>query len=127
MTSAVQNYSHAINIGIWVLRVLLGLAFLFAGYIKLIGKPHMIAEFDTLGLGQWFRYFTGAVELIGGLVILIPRISVFGAVLLLIIDIGAFVAQVTILHMGWIHCVVVGALLALLIYLEPSALLAFTG
>jgi hypothetical protein len=87
----------------------------------------MIAEFNTVGLGQWFRYFTGSLELIGGLAVLIPRISVFGAILLLIVDFGAFIAQVTILHMGWMHCVVIAILLGLLIYLQPSALLAFTG
>lgn len=127
MASTIPNYSQALNIGIWVLRVLLGLAFLFASYIKLSSRPRMIAEFDTIGFGQWFRYFTGALELIGGLAILVPRISVFGAILLLIVDLGAFVAQVTILHMGWIHCVVIAILLGLLIYLQPSALLAFTG
>jgi putative oxidoreductase len=127
MASTIQNYSQSMNIGIWVLRVLLGLAFLFASYIKLSSRPRMIAEFDTIGFGQWFRYFTGALELIGGLAILVPRISVFGAILLLIVDLGAFVAQVTILHMGWIHCVVIAVLLGLLIYLQPSAALAFTA
>jgi len=53
------------NIGIWALRVLVDLGFVFAGYIKLVGKPRMIAEFKTVGLGQWFRYFTGTFELIG--------------------------------------------------------------
>lgn len=127
MASTIQNYSQSMNIGIWILRVLLGLAFLFASYIKLSSRPRMIAEFDTIGFGQWFRYFTGALELIGGLAILVPRISVFGAILLLIVDLGAFVAQVTILHMGWIHCVVIAVLLGLLIYLQPSAALAFTA
>ena len=127
MASTLQDYSHATNIGIWALRILLGLAFIFAGYIKLSGKQRMIAEFNAVGLGQWFRYFTGSLELIGGLAVLIPRISVFGAILLLIVDFGAFIAQVTILHMGWMHCVVIAILLGLLIYLQPSALLAFTG
>jgi putative oxidoreductase len=127
MTSVLQNYSQAVHIGVWVLRVLLGLAFIFAAYIKLIGKPHMITEFETVGLGQWFRYFTGALEVIGAVAVLTPSISVFGAILLLIVTLGAFVAQVAILHMGWIHCVVLAILLGLLIYLQFPALIAFKG
>ena len=127
MTSTIENHSRATNIGIWVLRVLLGLAFLFFSFMKLSGQPNMVAEFDIVGLGQWFRYFTGALELVGGLAVLVPRFSVLGAILLLLVDLGAFVAQVAILHMDWIHCVVIAALLGLLIYLQRSALRAFAG
>jgi putative oxidoreductase len=78
----------------------------------------MVAEFDTIGLGQWFRYLTGLLEVIGGIGILLPSVSVFAAILLLIIDAGAFVAQVAVLHMDWIHTIVVGAILATVIYLQ---------
>ena len=33
----------------------------------------MVAEFDKLGFGQWFRVFTGVIELIGAFVLLAPR------------------------------------------------------
>lgn len=105
-------------VGIWTLRVLLGAAFLFFSLMKLSSQPNMVAEFETVGLGQWFRYCTGALELIGGAALLFPRTSTPGAILLLAVDIGAFVAQVTILHVDWIHCVVIGALLLALIYLQ---------
>jgi uncharacterized membrane protein YphA (DoxX/SURF4 family) len=127
MTSTTQNHNRATNIGISTLRVLLGSAFLFFSFMKLSGHPNMVAEFDIVGLGQWFRYFTGALELVGGLAVLVPRVSVLGAILLLLVDLGAFVAQVAILHMDWIHCVVIAALLGLLIYLQRSALRAFAG
>src|SRR2546430_2861644 len=29
--------------------------------------------FDRIGLGQWFRYFTGALQVTGALLVLIPR------------------------------------------------------
>lgn len=115
------------NIGIWVLRVLLGLAFLLASYMKLSGQPRMVAEFDVVGLGQWFRHFTATLELIGGLAILVPRTSVFGAIVLLMVDLGAFVANVTILQQDWIHCVVIAALIGVLVYLQRSAPRAFAG
>lgn len=106
--------ARASEIGIRLLRILLSLVFLFAAFMKLSGQPAMVAEFDIVGLGQWFRYLTGALELLGGLAILVPRASVFGALLLLTVDVGAFIAQVAILHMDWIHCIVIGALLVVL-------------
>jgi putative oxidoreductase len=118
----IYRQSRALVVGVWILRVLLGGAFIFFSLMKLSGRPGMVAEFNTVGLGQWFRYFTGALELTGGVAVLIPRVSVFGAIVLLLVDIGAFVAQVTVLHVDWIHAIVIGALLALLIYFQRQSL-----
>jgi putative oxidoreductase len=41
---------------------------------------------------------------------------------LLLVDIGAFFAQIAILHMDWVHTVVIGAVIGLLIYLQRRAL-----
>ncbi len=109
------------KIALWVLRVLLAAAFLAAAYMKLTGNPMMVAEFETVGLGQWFRYVTGLLELAGGIAILIPATSILGAALLLCIDIGAFVAQIAVIHQDWIHCIVIGALLALTIWLQTGS------
>ena len=103
-------------------QALLAGLFLFASFMKLTGKPDMVAEFDTIGLGQWFRYLTGVLEVVGGIGILVPSVSVFAAIMLLAVDAGAFVAQVAILHMDWIHTIVIGAILATLIYLQRGRL-----
>lgn len=108
----------ATRIAIWVLRVLMAALFLFAAAMKLTGQSAMVAEFATVGLGQWFRYLTGLMELTGGVMVLLPRRSILGAGLLLLVDAGAFVAQVAVLHMDWIHTVVIGALLVALIVLQ---------
>jgi uncharacterized membrane protein YphA (DoxX/SURF4 family) len=113
-------------IGIWVLRVLIAALFISASVMKLSGQPMMVQEFDTVGLGQWFRYLTGALELVGGIGVLIPRYSPLAALLLLLVDIGAFFAQVAVLHMDWIHTIVIGAVIVLLIYLQREGLQAFT-
>lgn len=107
---------------LWILRILMGGAFLFAAVSKLTGQPMMVAEFDQVGLGQWFRYFTGILEVIGGIAILVPSYSALGAILLLLIDAGAFVAQVSVLHVDWIHTIVIGAILAVVIYLQRKAI-----
>jgi putative oxidoreductase len=100
MTSAVLPASRSKTIALWILRVL------------------MVDEFNTIGLGQWFRYFTGALELAGGIAILVPSVSVFAAIVLLAVDVGAFVTQIAVLHGDWIHTVVIGAILGAVIYLQ---------
>ena len=113
--------STGVTIAVWALRVLMAALFLFAAFMKLTGRPMMVSEFDRIGLGQGFRYFTGSLELIGGIAVLIPRLSPFAAVLLALIDAGAFVAQVTTLHMDWIHTIIIGLVLGALIYLQRDA------
>jgi putative oxidoreductase len=122
MTTVVTSpVNRSKTIALWVARVLMGALFLFASYMKLSGQPMMVAEFDQVGLGQWFRYLTGVLELIGGVAVLIPSFSAFAAVLLLLVDIGAFIAQVVVLHMDWIHTVVIALILAGLVYFQRDA------
>jgi putative oxidoreductase len=118
MTAATLPASRSKTIILWILRILIAALFLFAAFMKLTGQPTMIEEFNTIGLGQWFRYLTGLLEVAGGIAILVPPVSVFGAILLLAVDAGAFVAQVAILHADWIHTIVIGAVLATVIYLQ---------
>ena len=47
------------------LRILLSIAFLGAGGAKLAGVEMMVMTFDQIGWGQGFRYLTGAIEVIG--------------------------------------------------------------
>jgi hypothetical protein len=42
----------------------------------------MVAIFEQIGIGQWFRYLTGIVEITGSVLLVWPSRSVFGAVLL---------------------------------------------
>lgn len=127
MTAAMLTASRGKTTLLWILRLLMAALFLFASFMKLTGKPMMVDEFDTIGLGQWFRIFTGSLEAVGGLAILVPSVSVFAAMLLLAVDAGAFVAQVAILHGDWIHTVVIGAILATLIYLQRERIAGFGG
>lgn len=110
--------TRAVTIVTWVLRILLAGIFLPGAVMKLTGAPMMIAEFQQVGLGDGFRYFTGAVELVGGVAVLLPAVSPLGAALLLVVDLGACIAQVRVLHQDWIHTIVIGTLLAVLIYLQ---------
>lgn len=67
---------------VWAVRLLLALAFGAAGTAKLAGAPMMIQIFEHIGIGQWFRYVTGLVEVAGAVLLLIPRTGFFGGLLL---------------------------------------------
>ena len=58
----------------------------------------MIALFDAVGIGQWFRYVTGSLEVLGALLLIVPGKSAFGAGLLACVMAGAVVAHLTVLH-----------------------------
>ena len=55
------------------LRLLLSIAFLGAGGSKLAGVEMMVMTFDQIGWGQGFRYVTGAIEVIGVVLLWLPR------------------------------------------------------
>ncbi len=122
--ATIASPSRVTTIVIWVLRVLLAALFLMAAFMKLSGQPMMVEEFGTIGLGQGFRYLTGILELIGGIAVLVPAVSVFGALLLLCVDLGAFVTQAFVLHGDVIHTIVIALLLLVLIYLQRGRLAA---
>jgi uncharacterized membrane protein YphA (DoxX/SURF4 family) len=80
----------------WALRVSVALAFFAAGTDKF--SAGWIQPFEIIGLGQWFRYFTGCVEILGGLLFLVPPLTTVGAVMLVSTMIGAMVTQAFIFH-----------------------------
>ena len=80
-------------IALWLTQVALAVMFLMAGGSKLAGVPAMVSLFDALGLGQWFRYVTGVIEVASGIALLVPSAAVFGAMLLIPTMLGAAAAN----------------------------------
>ena len=116
-----QRASRWAVISVWVLKGVLALAFLAAAAAKLSSQPMMVAEFGKIGFGQGFRYVTGATEVTGSVLLLWPRSAFFGALILLGVCSGAFLAQTGPLHGDIIHVVVLGSLLLLAAWLtRPS-------
>jgi putative oxidoreductase len=114
-------------IGFWVLKVVFGLAFMAAGGAKIYGPPAMVAEFDAVGLGQWFRYLTGTLEIIGAILLLMPGTTGFGALLLAAICGGAFLAQLFALHGDIIHAIVMALVLLAIAWTQRRQLLSALG
>jgi uncharacterized membrane protein YphA (DoxX/SURF4 family) len=57
--------------------------------------------FGKVGIGQWFRYFTGSLEVVCAILLLIPRTSAIAAVLLALIMAGAVATHLFILRDGY--------------------------
>ncbi len=89
--------SKALNITLWILQILAALAFLAAGGSKLAGAQAMVDTFQKIGLGQWFRYLTGGLEVVGAIGLLVPGYVFYGAVLLVAVMIGAVVTHLFVL------------------------------
>ena len=77
------------HVGLWILQIGAAGMFLMVGFFKLSGDPRMVGLFDAIGLGQWFRYVTGSLEVLGAVLLLIPRLSGLGALLLVGTMLGA--------------------------------------
>lgn len=85
------------NATAWTLQILAGLAFLTAGLMKLVGDEMQVETFEEIGMGQWFRYLTGALELLGAGLILFPRTAFWGALLLMCVMIGAIFTHLVLI------------------------------
>jgi uncharacterized membrane protein YphA (DoxX/SURF4 family) len=70
--------------------------FLLAGGSKLLGAPAMVGLFDAIGIGQWFRYLTGAIEVSSAIALLVPSFAAFGALALVATMIGAVATHIFI-------------------------------
>ena len=118
--SIVQNVSSAPGkgktIALWVLQVLMAAVFLVVGCSKLLGAAPMVELFETIGVGQWFRYVTGGLEIVGGIVLLIPGMAAFAAALLACIMVGAILTHLTVLHTSPTGPVALLAVLAIILW-----------
>ena len=85
------------NIVLWALQIGVALMLLKAGFLKLTGNPMMVGMFGAIGLGQWFRYLTGSLEVIGSIGLLIPRVAGYAALLLAVVMAGAVLTHLMIL------------------------------
>lgn len=95
---------------LWAIRIVLCAAFLAAAFFKLTAAPVMVSEFNRIGLGQWFRYFTGACELSGAVLIVMPMLAGVGALILACVMIGAVLTELLVLHDSVVPAAVLGVL-----------------
>lgn len=100
------------------LRAVLTLAFIGAGGAKLAGVEMMVATFDAIGVGQWFRYVTGIIEVGAAILLWLPRRQVLAAAALGATMVGAVLAHLLILGPSAVPAVVLGLICTAVIYLH---------
>jgi uncharacterized membrane protein YphA (DoxX/SURF4 family) len=83
-------------IALWLTQVAVAGMFLLSGGLKLAGAPQLVALFDAIGIGQWFRYVTGSIEVVSGAALLVPSLAPFGALVLVPTMVGAIVTHLFI-------------------------------
>ena len=91
-----RSTPNILNVVLWVLQIAAAGMFLMVGFLKLSGNAQLVALFESIGIGQWFRYLTGSLEIAGALLLLIPHTSGFGALMLAGVMAGAIVTHVFI-------------------------------
>ncbi len=86
------------NIVVWILQILLAVQFVMNGYA--LFTDQFVAKFDDIGFGQWFRYFTGVLEIGTALGLLVPRICGIAALALAGIMGGAALTELFLVTNG---------------------------
>jgi len=122
VTTAHLSTARLKTIGFWLLKLLLAALFIFTGGAKLAGLPATVDVFKRVGFGQWFRYFAAFLELGGAGLLLWPSTTAFGGLLLMIVSVGAFFAQLVVLHEDIIHTIVMALILGAIVWTHRDQL-----
>jgi putative oxidoreductase len=109
------TWNRVFNLTLWVLQGFLAALFLYFGVSKLSAHDVFWVDlFAKIGIGQWFRYFTGGLEVTCAGLLLIPKTSAIGAALLACAMVGAVLAHLFVLRDGW-ACIFPGFPLLILV------------
>ena len=81
----------------WALRIVAAVILLQTLYFKFTGHPESVDLFTKLGVEPWGRIGTGVIELITGILLLIPSTVFVGAVLGIGLMAGAILSHLTVI------------------------------
>ena len=83
------NKSKVKNRVAWTAQILLAVLYVLAASGKLISRPEWISRFRNWGFPDRFYLLIGALEILGAIGLLIPRLAGYAACGLIILMIGA--------------------------------------
>jgi uncharacterized membrane protein YphA (DoxX/SURF4 family) len=84
----------------WILRLAVCGVFVAVGLSKFEAHSMWVALFARIGFGDWFRYFTGVLQVLGGVLFLIPKTRYVGTALVGMTMVGAVLAHLFVLGTG---------------------------
>ena len=123
------------TIGIWILRLIAAVILLQTLYFKFSAAPESIYIFSKLGMEPWGRIGTGILELIAGILLLVPATTAFGALLATGLMTGAIFFHITKLGISvqddggqlFIYALLVFASSIVLVIIYRNDVFAFKG
>jgi putative oxidoreductase len=115
LLSEAPPQQHSFDVTGWVMRISAGLLFLGVGLAKFQSRSIWVQLFANIGLGDWFRYLTGTIQCIAGILLLAPRTTTAGAALA-----GCTMAGAVVVHLFMLDTGVGGAVI-------PAVIFAFLG
>ncbi len=108
------------TIATWALSILLTLAFLFFGGMKLTGNEMMEENLHgNLGVPLWAIPVIGAIEMAGALLIAVPKTRFWGAKVLAVTMVGAVITHFLASDfVGWALPATLGVLASIVAWIE---------
>jgi putative oxidoreductase len=88
---------QAKNVIFWVLRIAAAAILLQTLFFKFTGHPESVALFTKLGVEPWGRIGTGIIELVTGILLLMPSTVFVGAFMGIGLMAGAILSHLTVL------------------------------
>ena len=96
------EWSRIWNLTLWALQVILAAMFAYFGATKF--DPHQkfwIQMFAQIGIGQWFRYVVGSLEIVCAALLLVPKAAAGAAAVLACTMAGAALVHLVVIGDGY--------------------------
>lgn len=77
------------KVAYWILAIVLTMSFVPGGWPKINPDAEMIERFANWGYSEGFCRLIGVLEVLGGLLVLVPRFATYGAAVLSTVMLGA--------------------------------------
>ena len=109
----------------WLPRIALAAVFLLVGSLKFRAHSPWVPIFNRIGVGDWFRYLTGVMQIAGALLLLVPPAAAIGFLLLGCTMLGA--VAFWFIYGPAFSAIVPGALLAAIVGFGSAEVGRFLG
>jgi putative oxidoreductase len=88
-----QPFFRAIPVLLWIMAAAIAYDFIYQGWRKFDPQGWWAPAFKKWGYPTWFMIIIGMIEVVGGLLLLVPKVRHLGALLLIVIMVGALVTR----------------------------------
>ncbi len=119
-----NTYKNVIG---WIISALLALSFLFAGYHKIPPGTGMVKRFEAWGYSADFALLIGVLELISGMLVLVPKLAAYGGFFIVVLMAGATYTHMSTGIGSPMFAIIYLVLALVLIYLRKEQTLFLSG